>query len=312
MKARVLSRLLQGALLSVALGSVAGGCNRTPPAPPPPAPAPAPPPAPAPAPPPAADVQAAPEPLVAGPAHPSDEQLSAYVREVSAAIVHAARGEAVDRRFVSAHPVHTVAALSAQDRERLAVFGPTLTVVGTEVELDAVARPGPGEHYQVMVHALVLPDGRVHWGPASGRRDADESVHPTPGVDRDAPALNASVNRVTEALRTSCSLPWVTEADLTVLPAVLRRELLPEVGTTRAACRLVAGVRGEWRTHFDDLRVFVQGNGHVGILRGTFNVENADTDGGGHLVLAPVHIEVVSGEGDGGAPSAPAAPAAPH
>jgi hypothetical protein len=138
-----------------------------------------------------------------------------------------------------------------------------------------------------------MTDGTVHWGTAAGRQDESALLHPTPGLETNAPGFIAGTARAIDALRGPCSLPWFVASDLPNLPPAIHTELLPDPAATRAACAQVAAVHGEWRTHIDDIRVFVQGNGHLGILSSTFNVEGADTDGGGRLVLGPVHVEIV-------------------
>jgi hypothetical protein len=55
------------------------------------------------------------------------------------------------------------------------------------------------------------------------------------------------------------------------------------------SCGEVAKVKGEWRTHIDDIRVLVKGNGHYGFLSSVFNVDEP----GDKLVLSPLHVEVV-------------------
>ncbi len=272
---------------------------------PPPPPPPTPPvvqPAPAPAPPqPVAAGPTPPEitpppaqPLSAGATDPRDAAIGAYARDVTQALIHAAKGEAVDARWIAHHPAHAVTALSAEGHGAMRVLGNNLEVLATEVELDAVAQPAAGQHHQIAARAIVLPDGTVRWGTAAHRTDESELLQPTPRLDTTAPALVGGVARVVEALRGPCALPWLTDGEVQGLPAHIRHEILPEPGSTHTACTRAAAVHGEWRPHVDDVRVFVRGNNHIGILRSIFDVEGHEADGGTpRLVLSPLHIEVV-------------------
>ena len=185
--------------------------------------------------------------------------------------------------------------------------------MAAELEVDEIAQPGPGEHHQVMTHAVMLTDGSIRWSTTASRREESEIIAPTPGLDVSAPPLVASAARAIEGLRANCTLPWLAESDVTSIPASIRSEFVTDMTTTHAACTQVQGVHGEWRPHVDDIRVLVTGNNHFGFLNSMFDIEGAGADGGGHLILRPLHVELVS-EGAGAAGAAPPAaePPAAH
>ncbi len=254
-----------------------------------PSPAPVAPPTPSPEPPPA--------PLTAGATDPRDAALSTYTHDMTQALVHAAEGQPVDPRWVAHHPDHEhhhIASLSPEGHAAMHLLGNTLDVIATEVELQAIAQPEPGHHHQLSAIAIVLPNGDVRWGTAAHRHDTSEQTQPTPFLDHTAPALANGIARVIEALRGSCQLPWLSDTEIQSLPAHIRTEVLPDAGATHAACARAAEVHGEWRPHVNEVRVFVRGNNHVGILRSAFDVENPEGPAASaRLVLSPVHIEVL-------------------
>ena len=238
---------------------------------------------------PSASTAASPPPA-ASPADPQDAALGAFEKDVATAIVNAATGKKVDPKWVAKDPKVAVSNLTDPDDKKLIdVLGKDISVVLVEMELGELAQPSPQEHHEINARAIMLTDGTIRWGTVGSRHEAGELSEPTPGLDKSQPAVVAAGQRLIKALSGDCKLPWLAPSDVAAVPDTLHADLVTDTGATHKSCEEVAKVKGEWRTHIDDIAVLVKGNGHFGYLKSVFDVEEP----GDRLVLSPLHAEVI-------------------
>jgi hypothetical protein len=212
------------------------------------------------------------------------------VQGVAQAIVHAATGQAVEAKWVAKDPAHAVSKLTdPDDKKLLDVLGKDLSIVLVEMEVGELAQPSPSEHHELNARVILLGDNTARWGTVGGRHEASQGQDPTPGLSASAPAVVEAGTRLTQALGGACKMPWLAPADVAAAPANIQKELITDMTTTQKSCAEVAKVKGEWRSHIDDIRVLVKGNNHYGFLSSVFDVEEP----GDKLVLSPLHVEVV-------------------
>jgi hypothetical protein len=229
-------------------------------------------------------------PPAASPADPQDAKLGAFEKEVAQAIVNAAVGKPVDAKWIAKDPQQKVSNLTdPDDKKLLDVLGKDLTIVLVDMELGELAQPSPSEHHEINGSAIMLTDGTIRWGTAGSRHATSELAEPTPGVEKSAPAASEAGGRLIKALGTSCKMPWLAPSDLAQVPEGVQKDLITDVGATKTTCGEVAKVKADWRTHIDDVRVLVKGNGHFGFLSSVFGVDEP----GDKLVLSPLHAEVL-------------------
>jgi hypothetical protein len=229
-------------------------------------------------------------PPAASPADPADAQLATFIQGVSTAIIHAALSQPVDAKWVSKDPARSVSKLTdPEDKKLLDVLGKDLTMVLVEMEVGELARPGPQEHHEMNARAILLSDNTVRWGTVGNRHEKSDLQDPTPGLDKSAPAVVEAGTRLIKSLSGPCKMPWLAPSDVSAIPAAVQHELITDMAATQASCGEAAKVKGDWRTHIDDIRVLVKGNGHFGFLASVFDVEEP----GGRLVLSPLHAEVI-------------------
>ena len=230
-------------------------------------------------------------PPAPSPADPQDAKLGAFEKEVAQAIVNAATGGKVDAKWISKSPDKSVSKLTDPDDKKLIdLLGKDLSIVLVEMELGEIAQPTPNEYHEVNARAIMLTDGTVRWGTVGARSATQgELSSPTPGIDKSAPVVVDAGKRLIKALSSDCKLPWLAPADVAQIHEGLHADLITDMTHTQGSCAEVAKVKGEWRTHIDDIRVLVKGNGHYGFLSSVFDVEEP----GERLVLAPLHAEVV-------------------
>jgi hypothetical protein len=229
-------------------------------------------------------------PPAASPADPADAKLGAFEKEVAQAIVNAATGKPVDAKWIAKDAQQKVSNLTdPDDKKLLDVLGKDLTIVLVDMEIGELAQPSPSEHHEINGNAVMLADGTVRWGTAGSRHAAGELAEPTPGVEKSAPAAVEAGGRLIKALATSCKMPWLAPSDIAQAPENVQKDLMTDVATTKTTCGEVAKVKADWRTHIDDIRVLVKGNGHFGFLSSVFGVDQP----GDKLVLSPLHAEVL-------------------
>jgi hypothetical protein len=229
-------------------------------------------------------------PPAASPPDPQDAKLAGLEKDVAQAIVNAATGKPVDAKWMAKDPAQQVGKLTdPDDKKLLDVLGKDLTIVLVEMELGEIAQPSPSEHHEINARAIMLADNTVRWGTIGNRHETAQMQDPTPGLDKSAPAAVEAGSRLMKALSSGCKMPWLAPSDVAQVPQSIQRELVTDVTHTTMSCGEVAKVKGEWRTHIDDIRVLVKGNGHYGFLSSVFNVDEP----GDKLVLSPLHVEVV-------------------
>jgi hypothetical protein len=229
-------------------------------------------------------------PPPASPADPQDAKLGAFVQDVAQAIVHAATGQTVEAKWIAHDATHSVSKLTdPDDKKLLDVLGKDLSIVLVEMEVGELAQPSPSEHHELNARAILLGDNTIRWGTVGGRHEASQGQDPTPGLAASAPAVVEAGMRLTKGMAANCKMPWLAPVDVAQAPPTIQHELITDMTTTQASCAEVAKMKGEWRSHIDDIRVLVKGNGHYGFLSSVFDVEEP----GSRLVLSPLHAEVV-------------------
>ncbi len=237
---------------------------------------------------------AASPPPSASPADPQDAKVAAFVADVAQTIVNAATSKPVDAKWLAKDPQQKVSNLTDPDDKKLIdALGKDLQIVAVEMELGELAQPAPDQHHEVNARIIMLGDKTVRYGTVANRHDKSMLQDPTPGLDKSAPAVVEAGTRLSKALAGSCTMPWVAPSDLTAAPAAVKTEFTTDMTATKASCAEVAKVKGEWRTHVDDVRVLVKGNGKFGFLSSVFDVEQ----GTQRLVLSPLHAEVLDESG---------------
>ncbi len=233
-------------------------------------------------------------PPSASPADPQDAKVAAFVADVAQNLVNAATSKPVDAKWLAKDPQQKVSNLTDPDDKKLIdTLGKDLEIVAVEMELGELAQPAPDQHHEVNARVIMLGDKTVRWGTVANRQDKTTLQEPTPGLDKSAPAVVEAGSRLSKALAASCTMPWVAPSNLSAAPPAVQTEFTTDMTATKASCAEVAKVKGEWRTHIDDVRVLVKGNGKFGFLSSVFDVEQ----GTQRLVLSPLHAEVLDDAG---------------
>ncbi len=233
-------------------------------------------------------------PPSAVPADPADTAVAAFVAEVAQNLVNAAVSKPVDAKWLAKDPQQKVSNLTDPDDKKLIdVLGKDLQIVAVEMELGELAQPAPDQHHEVNARIILLADKTVRYGTVANRHEKTALQDPTPGLDKSAPAVVEAGGRLSKALAASCTMPWVAPSDLATAPPAVQKEFTTDMAATKASCAEVAKVKGDWRTHIDDVRVLVKGNGKFGFLSSVFDVEQ----GTQRLVLSPLHAELLNDEG---------------
>ncbi len=205
----------------------------------------------------------------AGNGDPRDDAFASYINDAARAVLASVRGQPHEPRWDGLDPTRDLRATDATAIATMAMAGPTPELLAVAVEIEGIA-PQQG---RIRTGVMVFPDGRVRWHRFTVRPGTTYSEPSDLGaLSGQAPALAPMAARTIDTMRSSCSLPTVTLADVPWAPPSAQGEILQGGVQLAVACAQLRAMPFTFFPRVDDMTLIVRGNNNIYQIRSGFEV----------------------------------------